>query len=105
MGDSSKQSKRERQTRRALALSQRNQRAGAPRRKARRLAARLGIVLDGSPEQIAMVRQQNEFSKSALEKKSVGELREICAAKGIKTTTKIRTKIRKAGLIEMIVGR
>lgn len=93
--------KRERQIRRALALSQRNQPPGfRPRRKARRLAARLGIVLDGSPEQIEMVRKQSEFSRSALEKKSVGELREICTAKGIKTTTKIR----KAGLIDLIVG-
>lgn len=86
--------KRERNQRKALERSLRNQPPGfKPRRKVRRLAAKAGVEIEGGKVQ--------ELTREQLERKTVDELREICAKKGIAYTTKIR----KPGLIEMIAGR
>lgn len=83
--------KRERQVRRALELSKRNQPAGfKPRRKARRLAARLGEV---------ETPFKSDITEAELQKMKVGDLRNICTSAGIKFTTKDR----KADLINKLV--
>ena len=86
--------KRERNIRKALARSLRNQPPGfKPRRNARRLAAKAGVEIDAG----GVV----ELTRAQLERKTVAELQEICDSKGIKYLKKQR----KGDLIEMIAGR
>jgi hypothetical protein len=85
-------SKRERQIRRALAISQRNQPPGfRPRRKARRLAARLG--------ETEMTKTLGKMTENELNKKTVAELRTICTDNNIK----FLSKDRKSDLITKLV--
>lgn len=84
--------KKERQARRALALSQRNNPPGfRPRRKARRAAARLGTVEHPF---------KSAHTRSELEGMKVADLQNICTSAGIKFTTKDR----KAALIDKLVS-
>lgn len=81
--------KKERRMKKALEISLRNQPPGfKPRRKARRLQARLGMV------------EAPKFSREELQKKNVSELRTICAENGVAFTTRLR----KDDLIDRILG-
>jgi hypothetical protein len=88
---------RERNAKKALERSLRNQPPGfKPRRRQKRLAAIAGVSLDGGK-----VGNTPVLTRSALERMNKGELQKVCEDRKIKFTTRQK----KADLIEMIAGR